>query len=124
MAFREIDPDTAARMASHATETSGALGWWHTKVAADLLKLAETPADANAALAAVKAWRDDQEARRVRWIKAALLQITSGDQPEAVCAGLGFGRTALQQVVRDEKHELGAYAGLVYKAHPKRKKVA
>lgn len=122
MAFREILPEAAVQQAALTATTSEALGLWHNAATADLLRAAEAAADANTNLAAVAKWRGDQEARRIRWVKLALLLITSGDNPDAVCAGLGLGRTALQQAVRNEKLGLSAYTNLVYKARPKRKK--
>lgn len=122
MAFRRVSQETADEMAVHAAQTSGTVRGWHAGVARDLLKLVDTTADANTRLAAVERWRDDQEARRVRWATLALLQIGSGDRPEDVCAELGIGRTALQQAVRVEGSKLAAFTQFLYTASPKRKK--
>lgn len=122
MAFRRVTPEAAAKEAALAAEQADVMAGWHAGIASDLLKLAETPADANATLAAVAKWRADQEKRRQRWCGAALMLIGSGDDPDAVCAGLGLGRTALQQAVRTGSPVLGSFADLLYTARPKQQR--
>lgn len=121
MAFRRVAPEAAAKEAALAAEQAEVMAEWHAGVASDLLKLAEAHANANAnaTLAAVAKWRSDQEKRRQRWCGAALMLIGSGDDPDAVCAGLGLGRTALQQAVRTGGPVLSSFADLLYTARPK-----
>lgn len=118
MAFRKVNPETAAEMAAIAAKFAGTLGRRHGAAAAGLLKADEVPTDANTVLAAIKAWRSDQERHRLRWCNAALLQITSGDSPDDVCAGFGLGRTSLQQVVQAEESELASFTQFLYRARP------
>ncbi|MFN6549519.1 hypothetical protein ACP6C7_04015 [Mycolicibacterium septicum] len=122
MAFRTVTPEVADKFNSVAAGRMRALRKAHMDSVADLLKLAETPADANTALAAVAGWRDEQKRRDQYWRKEALMQVMSGDRPEDVCAGLGFGRTALQAAVRAEGSELATFAPFVYRTRPKQKK--
>ncbi|SKM36114.1 Uncharacterised protein [Mycobacteroides abscessus subsp. abscessus] len=124
MAFRTVVPDYAAERAKDAAGHAVALRKHHVAAAADLLKLAESPADANTALAAVKKWRADQERRALYWRFAAMLQIASGDRPDDVCAELGIGRTALQHAVRAEGTELAIFQKFLRSPRPKTKKVA
>ncbi|MCP2622044.1 hypothetical protein NLB33_04150 [Mycolicibacterium smegmatis] len=124
MAFRRVTPEAAAKEAALAAGQAEVMAEWHAGVASDLLKLAEAHANANATLAAVAKWRADQEKRRQRWCSAALMLIGSGDDPDAVCAGLGLGRTALQQAVRTGGPVLSSFADLLYMPRPKRKKEA
>ncbi|MGV7586307.1 hypothetical protein PJI74_01065 [Mycobacterium kansasii] len=122
MAFRKVTPEAAAKESELTAEQCRVLVGWHKGVARDLLKLVDTTADANTCLAAVARWRADQEARQRRWCTTALMLIGSGDDPDAVCAGLGLGRTSLQQAVRKGDPILGSFANLLYTARPKRKK--
>lgn len=122
MAFRKVDPDFAAARADNTAIHTAEIRRIHAAAAADLLTQAETPTDANTALAAVAKWRAGQEHRDVYWRFAATLQILSGDRPEDVCAELGFGRTALQQAIRAEDSKLGAFQEFLWRPRPKRKK--
>ncbi|MBE5451239.1 hypothetical protein [Mycobacteroides abscessus] len=123
MAFRTPTPQLAAESAMYAARHAGGLRSSHADNVADLLKLATAPADANAVLAAVHKWRAGQKEHRLFWRTAALLLVMSGDRPEDVCAGLGFGRTALQQVAGREP-TLADFRQFLYRARPKRKEAA
>lgn len=122
MAFRRVTPERADHLAALAAQQAGNDGSWHAAAAADLLTLAEAPADANTALSAIATWRADQKARRARWARLALLQIGSGDNPDEVCAELGIGRTALQQAVRAEGSQLSGFTEFLYMARPEKRK--
>lgn len=122
MAFRRVTQEVADQMAAIAANQAEVIRRRHIAAVADLLKLADAPADANAALAAAAKWRADREHREQHWRNEALLQITSGDRPEDVCAELSIGRTALQQAVRAEGSELGAFEEFLWRSRPKRKK--
>lgn len=122
MAFRRVTEEFAAARAEDAAIHAAAIRKRHAASVAGLLKLAEAPADANTALAAIKQWRDGQEQRDLSWRWAATLQILSGDRPEDVCAEFGLGRTALQQAIRAEGSKLGAFQEFLWRPRPKRKK--
>lgn len=120
MAFKRVTPELADQMAAPAAKQCGAVGSWHATAVKDLLAAAENPANADATLAAITMWRRDQEAHQLRWIKLALLLIASGDAPDMVCSGLGFGRTALQRAVRQQE-QLSVFARFLYTPRPKQK---
>lgn len=124
MAFRTPTPSQADKFNSVVAGRMSALRKGHTDGVADLLELADNPTDANAHLAAAAKWRADQDHRDQRWRKEALMQVMSGDRSDDVCAGLGFGRTALQAAVRAEGSELATFAPFVYRARPKRKEAS
>lgn len=122
MAFRKVDPDFAAARAGDAAAHAAAIRRVHAAAVADLLTLAENPADANTGLAAVAKWRGAQERRDLHWRFAAMLQIASGDRPEDVCSELGIGRTALQEAVRADGSKLAAFEHFLWRPRSKRKK--
>ncbi|SHP27577.1 Uncharacterised protein [Mycobacteroides abscessus subsp. abscessus] len=124
MAFRTRPPEAAAHDNGEMVKVAGGLRSRHTIAAAGLIALAENPADANTALAAIKTWRTDQRERGENfWRNAALMLIGAGDNPEAVCADLGFGRTALQRAVL-ENPTLAAYKDMLYTPRPAQTEVA
>lgn len=124
MAFKKVTPEAAASAHAETCAAVRGLRGRHSIAAADLLKLAENPADVNTALAAVAKWRADQRVRgEMFWRNAALMLIASGDDPDAVCSGFGFGRTALQRAVRVEP-SIGQFADLLYSPKQKTKKAA
>ncbi|WP_124712880.1 hypothetical protein [Mycolicibacterium nivoides] len=122
MAFIKVTPELAAQTAPTTASQANFLGTVHAARVADLLAAAEAPTDTNTALAAIKAWRtaagETQGFRR----RMALLLIAAGDDPDAVCAGLGIGRTALQDAVRTEGSPLAEFSRIMHRAPRKQKK--
>ncbi|WP_170092311.1 hypothetical protein [Mycobacteroides abscessus] len=123
MAFGKATSKAAGEASAVATQQVNGIRSWHADRVADLLKAAEGSVDANTALAAVATWRSRQEECHQRWRKEALLLITAGDDPDTVCAGLRFGRTALEKAARVDPR-FDAFTHYLYRAHPKQKEAS
>lgn len=124
MAFKTRRPEAAALDNAEMVKVAGSLRARHRIAAADLIALTENSADANTVLAAIKTWRTDQRDRGENfWRNAALMLIGAGDNPEEVCADLGFGRTALQRSVREEP-TLTNYKDMLHTPRRAQKEVA
>lgn len=122
MAFITVTPELAAQTAPTTASQAGFLGKAHAARVAALLTAAEAPTDANTALAAIAKWRAAAEEIQGFRRRMALLLIAAGDDPDAVCAGLGIGRTALQDAVRTEGSPLAEFSRIMHRAPRKQKK--